>query len=91
MNHVLKIWPQYFKEVRSCRKTWELRKNDRQFSVGDTLILMEWDPGPREYTGEVEKRRVTYVADGAAIPDGFCCMSIEPIRVVATRGNEAFR
>ncbi len=85
MNHVLKTWPQYFKELRSGRKTWELRRDDREFSEGDTLTLMEWDPCAKEYTGEVEKRRVTYVARYAAIPDGFCCMSVEPIRVVATR------
>lgn len=91
MNHVLKIWPAYFKDVRSGKKTWELRRDDRQFSEGDTLVLMEWDPVPKEYTGEVERRRVTYVARGGAIPDGFCCMSIEPIRVVASRGTEPAR
>ncbi len=91
MNHVLKTWPPYFKETRNGRKTWELRRDDRGFSEGDALILMEWDPTTSEYTGEVERRLVTYVARGGAIPEGFCCMSVvQPIRVT-TRGTEPSR
>ena len=33
--HNLKIKPQYFKDVVSGIKTFEVRKNDRNFKVGD--------------------------------------------------------
>ena len=45
MEHTLKLWPKYFREVRAGRKTLELRREDiRRFSVGDLLILLEYDP-----------------------------------------------
>ncbi|WP_331384989.1 DUF3850 domain-containing protein [Bacillus badius] len=44
MKHELKIYPQYFKAVVSGKKSFEIRKNDRDFKVGDTLLLHEFDP-----------------------------------------------
>lgn len=42
--HDLKIWPKYFDPVLSGIKTYEVRKNDRDFRFGDRLVLKEWDP-----------------------------------------------
>lgn len=39
MIHELKILPEYFEAVTSGRKQFEIRKNDRDFKVGDQLIL----------------------------------------------------
>ena len=44
MTHELKTWPEFFIETRGGRKKFELRKNDRDFRVGDQLLLKEWDP-----------------------------------------------
>lgn len=76
VSHQLKTWPAYFAEVRSGAKTWEFRKDDRDYRVGDELLLREWDPETREYTGSVEVRRVAYVARGTLIPAGLCVMSL---------------
>jgi len=43
MEHELKILPKYFIEVVSSTKRFEIRKNDRNFKVGDILILKEWE------------------------------------------------
>lgn len=43
-THALKTWPLFFKAVLSEDKRHELRKWDREFSVGDVLRLREWDP-----------------------------------------------
>ena len=39
MEHILKIWPEYFILIASGEKNFELRKNDRNYKAGDTLIL----------------------------------------------------
>ena len=44
MIHFLKTWPQYFEQIRLKRKTFEIRKDDRGFMLGDQLCLEEWVP-----------------------------------------------
>lgn len=68
MIHVLKTWPGPFEAVRAQKKPYEVRKFDRPFSVGDTLLLREWDPlrgdgtpGSGAYTGRFVFRTVTYL------------------------------
>lgn len=56
-----KIWPEYFEAVASGKKKYELRLNDFEVKEGDTLILEEWDPEKKEYTGRKIERKVTYV------------------------------
>jgi hypothetical protein len=42
--HELKTWPEYFKAIKKGEKTFELRKNDRDFEKGDILVLREFIP-----------------------------------------------
>jgi|GEM_PF-720250 len=77
MEHELKILPQYFKAVQDGSKTFEFRKDDRDFEVGDTLILKEWDYdliykteygeeswGNPHYTGRSIKKEISYILRG---------------------------
>jgi hypothetical protein len=68
-THELKSWPEYFKPVQDGRKTFELRRDDRDFAVGDVLLMREWDPERKEYTGNEIRRSVTYVLRGFYGPD----------------------
>ena len=51
MTHELKIWPQFYVPVADRIKTFEIRRNDRGFQKGDTVILREWNPQNNKYTG----------------------------------------
>ena len=44
MHHELKIWPSFYEEVKSGRKPFDIRRNDRGFQKGDTITFREWDP-----------------------------------------------
>ena len=68
MIHTLKIQPKYFDAVRSEVKTFELRKNDRDFRVGDFLALNEWDDD--HYTGRTELREVRYMLNVGEVIQG---------------------
>lgn len=57
----LKIWPEYYQAVQDNRKTFEIRFDDRDYAVGDYLVLNEWNPNTESYTGRRAVRRVTYV------------------------------
>lgn len=59
--HELKTWPIYFLALVKGTKTFEIRENDRGFSVGDTLVLKEYDPDTRVYSGREVRRVVTYM------------------------------
>ncbi len=56
-----KIWPEYFNKIESGDKTFELRLADWECNIGDTLVLKEWDPETKTYTGREIKKTVTYV------------------------------
>lgn len=56
-----KIWPAYFEKVASGKKKFELRLADFKIKEGDILLLEEWDPKTKKYTGRKIKTRATYV------------------------------
>jgi len=56
-----KIWPEYFEAVASARKKYELRLNDFEINEGGTLVLEEWNPKTKEYTGRKIEKKVAYV------------------------------
>ena len=56
-----KVWPEYFQLILDGKKTYELRLADWECNAGDTLILREWNPKTKEYTGRTIEKEVTYV------------------------------
>lgn len=71
----LKIWPVFFEPIFDGTKTFEIRKNDRQFCVGDTLHLQEWDPETERFTGRSCMCRVTYITDEFQL-DGYVVLAL---------------
>jgi len=56
-----KIWPEYFQKILDGKKHYELRLADFECNPGDVLILREWDPKTKQYTGRAMEKEVTYV------------------------------
>ncbi len=48
-----KVWPVYFEKILSGEKNYELRLGDFECNTGDILVLKEWNPETKEYTGRV--------------------------------------
>ncbi len=73
MIHGLKILPKYYEAVATGNKNFEVRKNDRNFKVGDYVYLKEFEN--RRYTGRGAFRVITYVLTSEefeGIADGYC-------------------
>ncbi len=51
-THELKLDINYFEDVKSGLKNFEIRKNDRDFQVGDILELKIFDGGKYQYFNE---------------------------------------
>jgi hypothetical protein len=76
--HALKSWPAYFDAVANGRKMFEIRKNDRDYKVGDVLMLRKFDPTTGLYLPPRIVVVVTYVTETGCpfVPDGFVAMGI---------------
>ena len=77
MTHKLKLEKRYFSEVLGRNKNFELRKNDRDFRVGDILILREWDSDEEKYTGSFIRRRIKFILrDYPGLEEGYCILGV---------------
>ena len=87
MIHQLKTWPAYYQMIIEDKKTFEVRKNDRNFKEGDYLILMEFDPTTQTYTGREDMFKVGTVLQGElGLPDDICVMSLLFMELTHLRG-----
>ena len=75
-NHVIKCWTGYFDAVRAGRKTFEVRKDDRDYQEGDVVTLLDFDPATEQLTGRQEVRRIGYLARAGLIPGGYCVFAL---------------
>lgn len=73
--HDLKILPEYFGPVAYGTKSFEIRKNDRDFQVDDILLLKEYNGA---YTGREALMQVTYITDYEQ-KDGYVVLAIKEV------------
>jgi uncharacterized protein DUF3850 len=71
MQITKKAWPKFFQAILDGDKTFDMRLADFNCKVGDTLILKEWDPKTKSFTGRQIKKQVTYVLKTKDIPPFF--------------------
>ncbi|OGV89522.1 hypothetical protein A2Z41_01595 [Microgenomates group bacterium RBG_19FT_COMBO_39_10] len=55
-----KTWPHYFELIKSGKKKFDLRVADFKVKKGDTLVLEEWDPKTKQYTGRQVKKKINF-------------------------------
>lgn len=78
MHHDLKILPEYFDAVVTGVKSFEIRKNDREFQTGDTVTLREW-VGDTKYSGREYTAQIGYVTEFEQQP-GYVVFSLLDLR-----------
>lgn len=84
MTHALKTWPEYFKAIESGEKTFELRKDDRPFKVGDTILLQEYSPESESYTGKEQSMTIGYILRDAVkfgLKSGFVIIGLKEMNI----------
>lgn len=83
--HELKTDSEVFQAVVEGRKTFEIRFNDRDFRVGDELVLLEaihtgeqMKRGkPLLYSGNELRKKVSYILSGYGLQDGWVILGIK--------------
>lgn len=80
MVHELKTVQPYFDDVANGNKSFEVRKADRPYSVGDILALNEYVDGA--YTGRFLMARIVYILkDISFVKDGYWILGMLPVEL----------
>lgn len=83
-----KAWPDMFAKVLSGEKKHEIRLDDFSINQGDILVLKEWDPKKKEYTGREVKKKIGFItrtkklkywSQEDIIKSGFVVMDLEDL------------
>lgn len=89
-EHVLKTDHVVFQDVLDGNKTFEIRFNDRDYQVGDLVILKETEftgeqmksGQPLVYTGREIQKRISYVLSGYGLHEGWVILGIQDIKAI---------
>lgn len=77
--HDVKLGTTFFDDVKTGRKTFELRKNDRGYKEGDTIVLHEYKDGTT--TGRTITKKIVYMLeDFAGLEDGYCILGLGEVK-----------
>ena len=86
--HELKCVQPYFEDIFSNRKNFDVRKNDRDFKIGDRVDFFEGDEEINEDT-DVSKRGhchrwIKYILQGGqfGIAEGYCVLGLTHVEIL---------
>lgn len=83
----LKTVQPYFDLVFKGIKNFEVRKNDRNFQVGQFVLLREYNAQDDTYTGRMVMARIRYILDSADyVKDGYTILQLEQLRTFDLTG-----
>lgn len=84
--HYVKSWTPFFEAFVRGDKRHDLRDDDRNFMVGDILILQEYDPFKGRYSGRELRMEVSYITgrdtpcafSSSVLQKGYVILSLRP-------------
>ena len=86
--HELKIKHEYLVEVDMGRKTFELRKNDRDYQVGDLIRFIDIKQDNKDgcdiYINEDDLYKITYILKNVpqyGLDKDYCILAIKKLEV----------
>ncbi len=71
MEHKVKSWVHLYQAFIRGEKTHDMRVMDRNYQVGDFLILQEYDKQCERYTGRESKALITYITSDEHVACAF--------------------
>lgn len=87
-THEIKLRREFVEPILKRKKTFEIRKNDRGYQVGDkirfTVVTENGNPAIKDDdVAYLESREftITYVIGGWGIKDGYVVFGIEPVPI----------
>ena len=84
MTHQLKIWTSFANCVLDGSKTFEIRKNDRGFQKGDTIVFDVMDDGGVFHNSchklNGKEYEITYVLSDWGLENGYVALGIKECR-----------
>lgn len=82
MIHALKTATAYFEASVAGVKSFEVRKNDRPYNIGDYVAQNEWDG--EHYTGRCTLHRIIYIlSDPEFCKEGYVILQLVPCSIRA--------
>lgn len=87
IEHVVKSWTFLFEPMMRGDKSHDIRVMDRDYRIGDTLLMQEYDWGAKIYTGREVRREITYITSAecpcafshTVLHPQFCVLSVRPV------------
>ena len=82
-THILKLNEQFCEQVNCGIKTFEIRKNDRDFRVGDRIKFKAVNDAGEHIYHPINNKEfiISYILSGWGLQDGYVAMSIERLGI----------
>ena len=85
--HELKTWRIFFDDLASGMMTFNIRREDRDFGIGDIALFREWLPTEDRFSGRETRKLITYVVHGGAgnfrplagLKPGYCVLGLAEV------------
>lgn len=76
MIHSIKCDTLPFESIWNRLKKSEFRFNDRNYQVGDDLVIIEYNRITEKYSGKYIQAKILHIEKGYGIPEDYVVLSI---------------